>query len=598
MPAGGSFRRGNSAWSHATRVPDRVARKASTRSSVGLIASEWILNGLLALTLFALVAIPFGASAFASNQSAPSLGLSPSTGTSGATVTVTGTGFGHATVQLTWDSNPNGMPSAQANGNGTFKTSFVVPGGVTAGTHSISATSAQTAGGGKKTPAASVSAVAIFTALSIVGVAATASPAPTSISTPAPTRTPIVSPTPAPTASFTASPAPTRTPTPSSTPTAAPTASPAPTRTASPTSTTSPAPSPTATPILSAGVFNVTTYGAKGDGVTDDTAAIHRARDAAGAGGTVYFPAGTYAVSNVRANLAGQLWQLDAAATLRLKPAGIGVLSLIADSVRVTGGHIDGNKANQAASGTCVGVDGQHVTVQAVEVFDCLGWGIYVYGADYGQYLGNYVHDTGLAAIFAENGASYNVFDRNTVANTGAGAGGIVVHGQQGTAGVAYGTQITNNSVSGVAQISIESWSPNSLVKGNTTVGGVMGISVGAADSTVISGNTVSGALWYGIELGNAGSCTVSGNVVVDSPGQGIIIDDAGHDNTVASNTIRNSAERGIQISYLASRNSITNNIIDTWGLSAIEAHTSDNNLISGNTFSGTSTNQVKLITP
>lgn len=51
------------------------------------------------------------------------------------------------------------------------------------------------------------------------------------------------------------------------------------------------------------GYFNVRSYGAKGDGTTDDTAAIRRAIAAAYAGPgpterTVYFPAGTYLVSD------------------------------------------------------------------------------------------------------------------------------------------------------------------------------------------------------------------------------------------------------------------------------------------------------------
>jgi hypothetical protein len=52
-------------------------------------------------------------------------------------------------------------------------------------------------------------------------------------------------------------------------------------------------------PTTSALVFNVKSYGALGNGTTDDTAAIQAAYTAAAAagGGIVFFPAGVYLVA-------------------------------------------------------------------------------------------------------------------------------------------------------------------------------------------------------------------------------------------------------------------------------------------------------------
>ncbi len=65
------------------------------------------------------------------------------------------------------------------------------------------------------------------------------------------------------------------------------------------------------------GIFNVRTFGAAGDGVSIDSPAINRAIEAAVAvgGGTIYFPAGTYASYSIRLKSHISL-HLDAGATL------------------------------------------------------------------------------------------------------------------------------------------------------------------------------------------------------------------------------------------------------------------------------------------
>jgi len=161
---------------------------------------------------------------------------------------------------------------------------------------------------------------------------------------------------------------------------------------------------PTGNTSAPAGSYNVTSYGATGNGSTDDTSAIQKAVNAAAAagGGTVYVPAGTYIISpstqvvmksNTKLNLAS-------GATLKAKSSSGSFTTVIlinnVSNVSVTGGKIVGDRTSGATGSENKGITvlgSNNVTISGVAVSNFRGDGIYV-GAGWsgGQnYCGNMV---------------------------------------------------------------------------------------------------------------------------------------------------------------------------------------------------------------
>lgn len=89
---------------------------------------------------------------------------------------------------------------------------------------------------------------------------------------------------------------------------------------------------------------SVTDYGAKGDNSTSNTAAIQAAIDALTAGGTLYFPPGTYVCGALTIGNADVTFDMSAGAVLKFSTLGAGVAAITvnANNFAITGGKLQG----------------------------------------------------------------------------------------------------------------------------------------------------------------------------------------------------------------------------------------------------------------
>jgi nitrous oxidase accessory protein NosD len=171
----------------------------------------------------------------------------------GAALGITGTSFAKNTrVQLAFDGDTTGMPTAKASATGRFTATVMIPATARPGAHLLTALALN---GSPNSGSAQLAAKAGATPIATLTLQLTdATPAPTATPTPPATPTPTVAPTAIPTVAPTASPtvAPTASPTAAPTPTPRPTPTPISTATPAPTATPTPTPSATAIPAPAA----------------------------------------------------------------------------------------------------------------------------------------------------------------------------------------------------------------------------------------------------------------------------------------------------------------------------------------------------------
>lgn len=302
------------------------------------------------------------------------------------------------------------------------------------------------------------------------------------------------------------------------------------------------------------GVVNVMdpTYGAVGDGSTDDTAAIQAAIDVVEAlsGGELYFPKGTFKVTAeltvtqpMVIHGAGRGVAIIRATTLG---ASKGVLKLTASNITIRDLTIRGPSVATYVSDECgvwaYGTSGSPVTdivIENCEVYDIGSYGILFEYANRSRAVRNYVHDVGYGGIANLSSADF-IAAENLVSTI-----------TPGTSSNAYGLFVTKR------------------LTGDTTPSrGTMSKNV-VKDVALWEGIDTHGATFYTINDNVVSGCKIGIQVGPDSFGN------VPHFTTICNNAIDNGALtttqlRGISIGGNGSTNVrgivCKGNTIDTMG--------------------------------
>ena len=334
--------------------------------------------------------------------------------------------------------------------------------------------------------------------------------------------------------------------------------------------------------------FSVVDYGAAGDGVADDTAEVQAAiTAAAGVGGTVVVPAGTYRISSaltvpggVRVTGSGQLRQVTAGRSgLRITGSDVTV-----EGITLTGRHSTSTYAGGEyaifAQGVSVASPLRGITIRDVTVSKWGAYGVYLQWVTGFAVSGATVFDIGYTGIGVLSGFDGSI-SRNRVDNITPGSasnmyGIILSHG--GSGGTAdppsarvvvdgnivsrvvgwhginshsgYDLTITNNQVYACTSgIFIAGGTPTGIeISGNVidsqsdaapdatgTAIMLMGGSTTARASARISDNTIRRHKW--IRLQNTTGVVVSGNTFDRVNPSGILLYGNNANFTITTNT-------------------------------------------------------------
>ena len=327
------------------------------------------------------------------------------------------------------------------------------------------------------------------------------------------------------------------------------------------------------------GVFDVTAYGAVGDGTTDDSVAIRAALAAASPGDTVVFPNGTYVASQDGSNawcfMVPEGLTIAGPGTVKLADSSaewVRVFHVATDNVTFDGLGIDGNKANNSTQEHRHGimVDGvTGFTARNCRIVDCTGDGILLGTSTRCEVIGNYMtgHERNAVTLYADvvststshvrivdNYLNCAVQPVDSEPENSATVDDVVVSGNELISDADYGITLVGGA----------RWA----VTGNNIAGGVYVIGV---DQATVSGNSIDGTV----------NAYADNSAVVDVWGEVTNL-------ALSNNTIKTTqaGQMGVYVVEVTGEDNgivIANNVISTLDSTAIEcrAHSS---VVIGNT--------------
>ncbi len=311
--------------------------------------------------------------------------------------------------------------------------------------------------------------------------------------------------------------------------------------------------------------FNVkdAAYGALGNGSADDTLAIQRAIDAAaGTGGTVLIPDGTYMIDAVKVTTSGNhglslrsnmTLRMSSGAILKALPNNQGnsvvVLVGAVSNVNIVGGTIIGERATHVGTtgegGMGLTISGSsHIVVQGVTAKECWGDGFYIGDESKDVSVCNLVADhnrrQGLTITSVDGLAVRNSTFKNTAGiapeagidiepNVGEMVNNVLITGCNSSNnagnGFATGVPIANTGLSFIRNLVVDANTFNA--NGLNPEDGYLrnGVLVTNSDGNRITNNTISNTVGRGILLrSNATNTVIQGNQVTGSSQAGIYL--------------------------------------------------------------------------